>query len=143
MRAHKYTQQTPLNRLVDTVLPESRIARQFSDAVAKMDRSEAREYLKAWQANDVMLQPTLQKNALLQDVIPVSAEVSKLASIGLRALDCIDSGKPAPDAWVAEQRTYIAGLTSNRRPAGEVVILIAEPIGKLVELSAHRAATGD
>lgn len=141
IRAGKYTQQTPLNRFVDTVLPESRIARQFSDAVAKMDRAEAREYLKAWQANDAMLQPTLRKNALLLDVIPVSAEVSKLAAAGLRALDYIDSGKPAPDAWVTEQRAYIKGLTSNRRPAGEVVILIAEPIGKLVDKSARSAAT--
>jgi len=79
----------------------------------------------------------------LQDVIPVSAEVSKLAGTGLRARDYIDSGKPAPDAWAAEQRTYINGLTSNRRPPGEVVILIAEPIGKLVDLSARRTPTGD
>ena len=132
-RTGKYTQQTPLNRLVDTALPESRIVREFSDAVSKMNRTQAREYLKGWQALDSGLKPTLERNGLLQEVVPVLAEVSKLATIGLKALDYVESGKPAPAQWVSDQQTYIKGITSNRRPPAEVVILIAEPIGKLLD----------
>jgi len=126
-RADKYTQQTPLNRLVDTALPENPAASQPS-----------RRFLEALAANDAKLKPTLQKNALLKDIIPVSAEVSKLATIGLKAFDYIESGKPAPEQWASEQRTYIKRITNNRRPPGEVVILIAEPIGKLLDRATNR-----
>jgi hexosaminidase len=132
-RAGQYTQQTPLNRLVDTAFPESRTAREFSDAVSTMNHAEVREYLKGWQGLDAALKPTLEKNALLREVVPVSAEVSKLASIGIRALDYIESGKPAPNKWVSEQRAYINGIIHNRRPPAEVVIAIAAPIGKLLD----------
>ena len=53
-------------------------------------------------------------------------------------MDYIDGGKPAPESWCLEQRTYIKGLMTNRRPPAEVVIAIAEPIGKLVDQAAAR-----
>lgn len=123
-RAGKYTQQTPLNRLVDTVLPEH-------------NTPITREHLIALRDNDAKLRPTLQKNALLHEIVPVSAEVAKLATVGLRALEYIDSGKPAPKSWITEQRAYIAGIVKNRRPPAEVVILIADPIAKLVDRAAR------
>src|SRR5258708_8916844 len=116
VRAKKYTQQTPLNRLVDTVLPQSAVARDFTKAVADLNKPVVRRYLATWKANDLEVRPTLERNAILQEIVPVSAEVAKLAGIGLQALDYIESGQPAPASWVTEQRTYIAGITSNRRP---------------------------
>ncbi len=118
-----YTQQTPLNRMADTVLPVGQTAR----------IAITREYLVALQANDAKVRPTLQKNALLEEIAPVSATVSKLAGIGIQALDYIQSGRPAPDAWVSEQRAFITGITGNKKPQAEVAIAIAEPIGKLLD----------
>jgi hypothetical protein len=125
--------------MVDTVLPESAVAREFSNAVSELNKPVIRQYLALWQANDILVKPTLERNALLHEIVPVSAEAAKLASIGLKALDAIESGQPAPDSWVSEQRTYITGIINNRRPPTEVVILIAEPIQKLVDRAAGAA----
>ena len=38
IRTHKYTQLTPLNRLVDAARPESDTAREFAALVDRMDR---------------------------------------------------------------------------------------------------------
>jgi hexosaminidase len=138
VRARKYTQQTPLNRLVDTVLPESAVARDFTKAVTDLNKPVVRQYLAMWKANDLQVRPTLDRNAILQEIVPVSADVAKLSGIGLQALDYIESGQPAPESWVSEQRTYITGITNNKRPPTEVVILIAEPIGTLVDRAAQR-----
>ena len=136
-RTRKYTQQTPLNRLVDTALPENRTAREFAEAVDAMNRPLIRDYLTRWQANDAKLKPTLQKNALLEEIVPVSADVANLATAGLQALDYMDSGKPAPGNWVADRQALIRGITGNDRPASELRILIADPIGKLVDRAAQ------
>src|SRR5258708_31371564 len=96
VRARKYTQQTPLNRLVDTVLPESAVARDFTKAVADLNKPVVRHYLATWKANDLEVRPTLERNAILQEIVPVSAEGSKLAGIGLPTLAYIQSGQPAP-----------------------------------------------
>jgi len=120
-RSRQYTQQTPLNRVADTVLP-----------VAPQPLI-TRDFLIALQSNDAQVKPALVKNALLQEMIPVSATVSKLAAIGIAAMDYIASGKPAPDSWAPEQRAFIAGIMTNPMPPGEVAIAIAEPIGKLVD----------
>src|SRR5258708_27719946 len=116
VRARKYTQQTPLNRLVDTVLPESPVARDFTTAVAELNKPGVRRYLATWKANDLEVRPTLERNAILQEIVPVSAEVAKLAGVGLQALDYIESGQPRPASRGTGPRTYIAGITSNRRP---------------------------
>lgn len=121
----KYDQQTPLNRMVDTVLPLNPALPQLS-----------REYLTRLQANDAKLNSILRKNAILQEIVPVSAEATKLAGVGLQALDYIESGKPAPSSWVSEQRAFVREIIANRRPPAEVEILIADPIAKLVDRAA-------
>jgi hypothetical protein len=97
-----------------------------------------RQYLAMWKANDPLVKPTLERNAILLEIVPVSADVAKLSGIGLQALDYIENAQSPPDTWLTEQRTYITGLISNRRPPTEVVIAIAEPIGKLVDRAAQR-----
>ncbi len=125
-RSRQYTQQTPLNRMADTVLPWT------------PQPAMTRDLLSALQSNDAKLNPTLDKNVLLQEMIPVSATVAKLAAIGIQAMDYIASGKPAPDSWAAEQRAFIGGVMSNRQPPAEVAITIAEPIARLVAKAAAK-----
>lgn len=136
-RSRHYTQQTPLNRLVDAAMSESGAAREFSDAVRRMDRARVREDLVKWQANDARLKPLLDNNAMLQEIAPVSAEVAKISGIGLQALGYVEDGKAAPAAWISEQRSYLSGIIKNRRPPAEVVIAIAEPVSRLVDRAAQ------
>ena len=128
-RTKKYTQQTPLNRLVDTVRPESDTARHF----AAMSRTDQRTWLVKWRDNDVKLKPILLQSALLSEVASVSANVSRLASIGLQALDYLDAGTHAPAAWATEQRAFIAGL---KRGQAELLISIAPTVDQLIARSA-------
>src|SRR5579872_609152 len=99
-RRRHYTQQTPLNRLVDTVLPESPVVRDFTKAVTDLNKPVVRQYLATWQANQLLVRPTLDRNALLQEIVPVSADVAKLAVIGQQALDYIENNQAPPDAWL-------------------------------------------
>jgi hexosaminidase len=49
---NKYTQQTPLTRLVDAARAESTTARDFATLVEKMDRGQIRAWLILWRDNE-------------------------------------------------------------------------------------------
>jgi hexosaminidase len=124
-RARKYTQQTPLNRLVDAARPESVVARRFSDKIDATDWVGVRAQLILWRDN---VPPT--QNGLLQEIAPVSAALKNTATLGLEALDFIESKKHPPQSW-----TKLAGeiLTDAKKPKAEVNLAIVDPVRKLVE----------
>jgi len=133
IRTHKYTQQTPLNRLVDTVQPESDTARHFASLVDQGDRAPMRTWLIRWRDNAASLKPTLEKSSLLTEDIPVSDDLSRLGAIGIEALDDLDRGQRPPEAWLTEQRAFLAGLA---KPQFELRLAIVPSIRKLVDLAA-------
>jgi hexosaminidase len=134
-RTHKYTQQTPLNRLVDAARPDSGVAREFAGLVEKMDRDRIRQWLTLWRGNDARLKPTLEKSFLIAEDIPVSKDLSQLGSIGLQALDYIERGRRPPAAWLSEQRAF---LDNARKLRLELLIAIVPSIQKLVETAAGK-----
>jgi len=113
------TQQTPLNRLVDAARSKSKTARDFRALVEKMDRPQIRAWLILWRDNDAKLEPLLEKSFLLKEVIPVSKDLSRLAAIGLEALD----GK------VSDQSAFLA---EAKKLHAEVEIAIVPSIEKLI-----------
>jgi hexosaminidase len=129
-RTHKYTQQFPLNRLVDAARPDSRVAREFAALVDTQDRAGLRTWLTLWRDNDARLRPILEKSALLVEDVPVSRDLSQLGSIGLQALDFMERKKRPPEAWIDEQRKYLDGAKKLRL---ELSIAIVPSIQKLVE----------
>jgi hexosaminidase len=133
IRTHKYTQLTPLNRLVDAVRPESEAAREFGALLDGMDRVEMRNWLAHWRDNDARLRPTLERSTLLKEDIPVSEALNRLGSIGLQALEYLERNERPPEAWIAEQRAF---LTTLRKPLAELRLAIAPSIEKLVGLTA-------
>jgi hexosaminidase len=128
-RARKYTQQTPLNRLVDAARPESVAARRFDDLITASDWIAARVMLSTWLDNSPRLDPLLQ-NALLQEIAPVSAALTQTATIGIEALDFISSKQRPPQSWT-DHATQI--LADAKRAKAEVILAIADPVQKLVE----------
>jgi hexosaminidase len=133
IRTHKYTQLTPLNRLVDTVEPESDTAREFAALVDRMDRAQMRIWLARWRDNDALLQPSLEKSDLLREDIPVSEALARLGAIGLEALGYMDRNERPPAAWVARQRSFLETL---KKPIAELRLAIAPSIEKLVNAAA-------
>ena len=131
-KAREYTSLTPLNRLVDAVRPESEKARIFSGMVDHLsaNKDAVRKQLLAWRDSREELLPLLQQSALLEEDIPLAEDLSAVARAGLEALDYLDSGKPAPQSWVKEQFVL---LDLAAKPHAELLLMIVEPVRKLVE----------
>src|ERR1017187_9995163 len=120
------TQQTPLNRLVDAARSKSKTARDFRALVEKMDGPQIRAWLILWRDNDARLEPVLEKSFLLKEDIPASKDLSRLAAIGLEALDLIEQGRHGlPD--------YSAFLEQAKKLHAEVEIAIIPSVEKLIE----------
>ena len=136
------TSDIPLNRMVDAVLPESEVARQFSQDVDQFvsskfqdakAKSNIRVLLLAWRDNGHELRPLLQNSFLLKELAPVSQTLSSLAGAGLQALDHIDKSERGPDSWHKEQ---IAIFQQAEKPVADLFLAVAPAVHKLVEASA-------
>jgi hexosaminidase len=139
--ARKYSSLVELNRFVDAVLPESESVRRMERAARKAlvtpdqpakDMAELRATLSAWAENDARLQPT-------GELAGLSKNLSTLGSIGLRALEYLQSAQPAPKDWIEQQR---AALSQMERPAAEVSLAAVRPVRILVERAAERRSNG-
>jgi len=133
-RTHKYTQQTPLDRLVDAVRPESAVAREFAGMVARMDRDGMRTWLTVWRDNDAQLESVLKKSPRLAEDAPLSRDLSRIGSIGLDALDYLDRGQHPPDAWLADRRAF---LENAKKLRFELKLAVAAPVEELVDAAAR------
>jgi hexosaminidase len=123
-RARKYTQQTPLNRLVDAARPESVTARKFSNLIDAADWTAVRAQLILWRDN-----PSLPQNALLQELAPISSALKNTATLGLEALDFIQAQKHPPQTWTKQAGEILADA---KKPKAELNLAIVEPVSKLV-----------
>jgi hexosaminidase len=126
IRTHKYMQQTPLNRLVDTVRPESETAREFAGLVDRlndpMNRERIRTWLVAWRDNSAGIEPA-------------SGTLRRLGEIGLQALDYLERNERPPDAWLAQQHAFLDTL---KKPQDELRFAMVPSINKLVEATVSR-----
>jgi hexosaminidase len=130
-----YTSSTPLNRLVDTVPPESEKARLFADEVDRLsaNKDAVRRQLIIWRDSREALLPLLEQSALLQEDIPLAEDLSAVARAGLEALEYLDAGKPAPPSWGKDQLTL---LDLAAKPRAELLLMIVPPVRRLVEAAA-------
>lgn len=143
-----YSCLTPLNRLVDAIPPESPTVREFSKLADRLgkrkavpgDFEEANRQLELWRDNDVRLQPTLAKTPQTQELIPISANLSHTAVIGLAALNAIETHRSVTQAWVDES---LAFLKDAGKPQALVVNKIVEPVAVLVKASATPAVASN
>jgi hexosaminidase len=135
--ARTYDSLTPLNRLVDAVPPESDTARQFAGTVEKWlshtsasgDLDAMKQSLMLWQNNDQELEPILEGNSLLKELIPLSQSLRTVASTGLQALDYLNHGGRVPASWREQQ---LAMLKLAKKPQAELMNMIAPAVEKLV-----------
>lgn len=138
-KSRHYTQQTPLNRMVDTARPESETVWRLEGAVAQLlakapeagqARADLRRAFTSWRDDHSRLLPVLEANALAEELAPLSEDLARLGTMGLEALDYLEAGK-RPDAdWVTRQT---AVLDSMAKPKAELDLAAARPVRKLVE----------
>ena len=138
-----YETDTPLDRLVDTVRPESAKGRVFAAQVALYlaksaspgsaspeDVEAMRKELRIWQGNDQQLAPVIQGSDLLQETAQLSRNVSIVAGAGLQALEYLNSNQRVRASWRQQQLDM---LKEAQKPQAELLNMLAEPVQKLVE----------
>jgi len=132
----------PLNRMIDAVYPESDPARNFAELVQTFAQSgykdqvteaQLRKWLTLWRDNDAKLHPLLGQSSLLQELIPLSQNLSAAAAAGLQALDYLDKSQAPPDSWKTQQ---LAVIEQAKGRSADLLLMVAAPIGQLVEATA-------
>src|SRR6266481_6279577 len=135
-RTHEYLSTDPMDRLVDSIHPESDAGRNFSAMVEKFVKSPAgspgaiQQWLTAWRDNDHQLAPILKTDAQLNEVVPLSQNLQAIATAGLQALDYLKTGGRAPAAWRDQQ---IALLKQAEKPQAEMLNTVVPSVLRLVE----------
>jgi hexosaminidase len=137
--------RAPLNRLVDAASPESNQARHFRDSVQayigsgftdRAAEAEIRTNLATWRDNDARLRLLLEQSFLLNELVPLSEDLSALGVAGLSALDYLDRSEASPEPWRAQQ---LALLDRARTPKAELLFMVVAPVQRLIEASAGQA----
>ena len=85
--------------------------------------------------NNAQFQLLAQDNFLLNELKPLSKDLSALAAAGLRMLDYLQAGQSAPKSWLAEQN---ARVTQLQKPSAEVAMAAVRPVKILLDHLATR-----
>jgi len=139
------TSLSPLNRVIDAARPGSDTARHFADLVDALmgdqadsnAKQEVRTLLIRWRDNQANLQALETQSFLLREIVPLSRDLSAVAATGLQALDYLDRGERAPDAWATQQ---FALLAEAQKPKAQLLLMIVPSVQKLVEASSGQKA---
>lgn len=135
---HTYGTESPLNRLVDAVPPESETARAFHKICERIaagqatpeDWQTAHGWLTLWRDNDAKLKPSLAKSDLTAELVPVSQSLKETAEIGLAALDSLRGGKAIS---VGAQKQLLAALAEAEKPQAVLLQMVAPAVELLVK----------
>jgi hexosaminidase len=127
-----------LNRLDDTVPPESETARVFDGIAQRIaggkatpeDWQQAEQWLILWRDNDARLQPLLARSFLTQDLAPLSRKLSQVAIIGLQALDNLKHNRLV-NAEVRNRN--IDFLDAAAKPQSVLLLMVAPSVETLVK----------
>jgi hypothetical protein len=77
-------------------LPESELARSLELAAKRLvadpagdrvDAARLRRQFEAWSANDALFQPLVENNKLLEEIAPLSKDLSALGDAGIKLLE--------------------------------------------------------
>ncbi len=131
-KARNYTSRMAYDRLVDAALPYSEAARIFALQVDHLsaNREAVRAQLLVWRDSRNTLLPIMLKSPALEEDIPLAEDLSSVAQAGLEALQYLDSGHPAPEAW-ADEQTVLLNLAA--KPRAELMLMIVEPVSRIVD----------
>jgi hexosaminidase len=140
-----YTIYSPLSSIADAATGNPWSAIRFSEAVNEFNahpdaatEQEIRACLEQWIGNDPALEELIHGSPSLDSIAPLAHSLVALSKIGLKALDYIDQGQPAPYAWVRRTTT---DFLQAREPAAETKLRIVDAIEQLVVMSVKAGAS--
>ena len=137
----QYNWHSPLNHLVDAVPPESETARRFARLASAIAAghadpeqfSEAREWLTLWRNNGAKLEPSLNNSDITAELVPLSQSLSKVAAIGLRALDDLENRRMP---GTAATQNDLQWLKAAEKPQAVLRNMTVAPVESLVQAAA-------
>ncbi len=135
-RPHIFLSHYPLSRIVDIAQPDPRLPREFSNLVDSYLKNgshekagKIKELLELWHGNHKKLAGLIKVKPILKEIETLSADLSKCAAVGMKALEYYVQEKKADETWVKESNEI---LDAAKKPRGETELSIIEPIRKLV-----------
>ena len=140
--------QTPLNRVVDAVQPESEVSRRFSVGVDQFLASSCKDALKAaelraqltlWAGNDARLQSLAERSFLVQEARPASSALSQAAELALNALDRLTQGLPLTEDLKKQQIEALRALELQAHKS-QLTLPARAAFQKLIEAAASGSA---
>jgi len=135
--------RTPLDRLVDAVVPDPpsriEIATQIAEVTstttsvddAAAARQALRERFQSWVQASRVLTTLLSASPRMSDAIPRGEQLGQLGQAGLEALQYLDAGG-APAVWKAQQ---VQLITDAAKPVALVRFTFLPSLQKLIEAS--------
>ena len=142
------TSQTPLNRVVDAVQPESEVSRRFSVGVDQFVASSCKDALKAaelraqltlWAGNDARLQSLAERSFLVQEARPASSALSQAAELALNALDRLTQGLPLTEDLKKQQIEALRALELQAHKS-QLTLPARAAFQRLIEAAASGSA---
>jgi hexosaminidase len=142
---HPYGINLPLNRLVDSIAPESDVAREFNGTVdrllanrtspaSKQDAVRLETLLRSWSDNVPDVLPLLKANGILSETVPLAKTLDEVCSTGLEALAALRAGTPAASSGIMAR---LAFLPVAATPQADMLIQIVPGVKKLVEAASR------
>ena len=86
-----------------------------------------------WRDNDAKLQPLLQRSELTDELVPLSHDLSQVATIGLRALDNLENHRGDNDD-LAQSNMQL--LKAAEKPEAVLRNMVVPPVEMLVQAAA-------
>ena len=142
-QTHPATMLTPLTRLIDAALPDSRAARRFSALIDGMlsdapqlrrNQDLIKSTLSEWRDVRPTLDAMIDKAPVLREAEQLSGDLSEIGTIGLEAMSYISADVTPPEQW---RETRMARLEKAAAPKAEVEFAIIGPVRELVLLAAE------
>ncbi len=144
VKAKPYSSFAPLTRVVDTAVPDPRVGRDFTFMVEDLLSSGSpdkdtldivQRELEKWKGNDARLEKIIARSPILDEIRPLSRNLSEIARIGLQAIKRIRENSKASQDWV---EASLSTLEEAAAPCAEVKIVIVSPVEALVKYAGQR-----
>jgi len=109
-------------------------ARVAGDAAANAaDAADLRAQFTRWADNDRDFEPLAEANSLLEELKPISRDLSAVGALGLRLLDIAAAGQAPPPDWLAAQD---AELKRMLEPNADLRLAAVRPVRILLDRAA-------
>jgi hypothetical protein len=94
------------------------------------DVAALRAQFTRWAANDADFQPLAEANSLLEELKPISKDLSAVGALGLQLLDLAVAGVTAQPDWLAAQQ---AELKRMLEPNADLRLAAVRPVKILLD----------